>query len=200
MDDENAHPQIRPTVRTMQKAPRSQSPSLSPSGGTRTPHVSPSQRAGRSGNDKRQLPAAKGTPDDTRNQAGSDNRSPSPSDRAYLERPNEEGNKTPEGPTERFGNIGKETPHTKSRWTEKKEVELCYLWQEERNLYDATLNDYRRNDRRQASIAKIAAKLGMDGRCTGYFCWKESFECIFVVVWILTPFLTICLDVQYHFE
>ena len=42
---------------------------------------------------------------------------------------------------------------------EKKEEELCLLWKEHEHLYNANLEDYRRNDRRQASVRMIAARL-----------------------------------------
>lgn len=46
---------------------------------------------------------------------------------------------TPEGPTERFAQVGTETPGSRSKWNDDKERALCFLWQNERHLYDSTL-------------------------------------------------------------
>lgn len=73
------------------------------------------------------------------------------------------GAETPEGPSSRFAQLGKDTPRSRSKWTDHLESELCRLWQEERHLYDATLNDYRRQDRRLSAIRRIAGVLDMEG-------------------------------------
>lgn len=71
---------------------------------------------------------------------------------------------SPEGPTERFQAIGTETQAGK-KWTEAQEMQLCQLWREETHLYDSTSANYRRTDRRQDSIKRIATILNMEGEC-----------------------------------
>lgn len=71
---------------------------------------------------------------------------------------------SPEGPTERYMQVGEETPTGRSRWTDEKESLLCSLWEDEEHLYNATMEDHRRNDRRREAIRRIAARLGVEGR------------------------------------
>lgn len=70
---------------------------------------------------------------------------------------------SPDGPTARYAQVGAETPPAKSRWDDMKEIKLCRLWADERNLYDSTCKDYRNQIKRQASIRKLAAALDFDG-------------------------------------
>lgn len=75
----------------------------------------------------------------------------------------------PEGPTERYLAIGTEQAVGK-KWTEEQEMKLCQLWREETHLYDATSPNYRRTDRRQDSIKRIATILDMEGKCNLFSC------------------------------
>lgn len=75
---------------------------------------------------------------------------------------------SPEGPTARFQQVGDENPTARSRWTDEKEALLCTLWEDEEHLYNASMDDHRRVDRRREAIRRIAARLGMEGAYTRY--------------------------------
>lgn len=71
---------------------------------------------------------------------------------------------SPEGPTARFQHVGEETPTGRNKWTDGKEALLCSLWEDEEHLYNASMDDHRRIDRRHEAIRRIAARLGMEGQ------------------------------------
>lgn len=74
-----------------------------------------------------------------------------------------ENEESPNGPTHRYQQVGDETPTGRSKWTDEKEALLCTMWEDEEHLYNAALDDHRRNDRRREAIRRIAARLGLEG-------------------------------------
>lgn len=77
------------------------------------------------------------------------------------------------GPTERYQKIGEDTPTSRGKWTEEKEIILCGMWEDAEHLYNAALDDHRRNDRRREAIRRIAARIGLEGMCTGFLLSRE---------------------------
>lgn len=72
-------------------------------------------------------------------------------------------NSPPEGPTARYHEIGEDTPTGRARWNDAMEITLCHMWEEEEHLYNSTMDDHRRVDRRRDAIRRIAAHLEVEG-------------------------------------
>ena len=50
------------------------------------------------------------------------------------------------------------------KWPVRLEAQMCGLWEEEENLYDTTMAEYRDKDHKRNSLQRIATVLNVEGK------------------------------------